>query len=244
MVNCSTRLLNRLLAGRCVLCQQSLRQEPDICEACVADLPWIGHCCQICALPLTDSNQPVCGECLSAPPAFSRTVACWRYETPVAQLISQFKYRRRYAYGQSLCQLAEKSIVSAYTQSDTDSSHGYPDALIPVPMHWFRRIRRGFNHSELLAQRMGQPLGLTIEHVIKRHQFTASQQSLNAAERKQNLKRAFALTATGMQKIQGKRLTLVDDVMTTGATARELSKLLINAGASEVHVWVLARTPH
>jgi ComF family protein len=114
--------------------------------------------------------------------------------------------------------------------------------IAAVPLHWRRHWRRGFNQSELLAKLYARELNIRLFHGLKRSRYTRNQQSLNAVQRKQNLRKAFQLS--GETSIADQRIALVDDIMTTGATAREVSQTLLNAGAAEVHVWVLARTPH
>jgi len=191
--------------------------------------------CQYCALPLAGANL-VCGECLRQPPPFNRTEACWTYQFPVAQLVSAFKYRRKYSYGQTLCQLMTYHLAAAY------AGQPFPDVIVPAPLHWRRHWQRGFNQSELLAKYYSSALNIRLLHAVQRRRSTRSQQSLTAAQRKLNLLNAFHINQ--QEEIAGKCIALVDDVMTTGATAKEISQTLLNAGAAEVHIWVLARTPH
>ena len=225
-----------LLAGRCILCAGPAQPALDLCAPCAGSLPVLGRHCRYCALPLVSHCKLVCGECLRKPPAFSRTEACWYYKFPVAQLVSAFKYDRKYSYGQTLAQLMAQQLAAAYT------AQPLPDFIVAAPLHWRRHWHRGFNQSELLARHYSSALNIRLFHGLQRQRSTRSQQSLTAAQRKQNLRNAFHVNQ--QKPIAGKCLALVDDVMTTGATAREISQVLINAGAAEVHIWVLARTPH
>jgi len=119
-----------------------------------------------------------------------------------------------------------------------------PDLLLPTPMHWRRRLLRGFNQTLLLARdlsgRLSIPLG---DSLCRRVKATPPQQGLSRSKRQKNLKDAFVLSKQGKSALRNKRVALLDDVVTTGTTARELSRLLIRGGAAEVHLWALARTP-
>ncbi|WP_101758319.1 ComF family protein [Oceanicoccus sp. KOV_DT_Chl] len=218
--------------SQCILCAAHGQQQLDLCTACEQELPWLGHHCQRCALPLSQPSAKECGLCQQHPPPFARTVASFAYGPPIAQMISGLKHNKHYGYGRTLCFINTRMIASAYLHSQL------PDLIMPTPLHWSRRLIRGFNQSDLLAQDLSQKLGIPLRHGLIRHKRTPAQQSLNAQQRRRNLRGAFAVKAD----IVGQRIALIDDVMTTGATVREISQLLIKAGAAEVHVWVLART--
>ena len=229
----STRLSPTSIRGRCILCSGSGQLGLDLCLACEREFPFLGPNCISCALPMTQLDERYCGQCLHSPPAFSRTEAIWEYHPPIAQLISAFKYNRQLSYGNVLFKIAASRFASAYYHSL------YPDILTPVPLHWRRRLVRGFNQSELIAQHLAKQLHIPLMRTLKRTKSTASQQSLDANTRRRNLKGAFRVT----EHVEGKVIAVVDDVMTTGATAEEISKCLLHAGAKQVHIWCLARTP-
>ncbi|MFT5578863.1 MAG: ComF family protein [Paraglaciecola psychrophila] len=226
---------NYLLTGQCILCLGQGQSAVDLCSACAAALPRLETRCQQCALPLATSHL-ACGECLIRPPPFSYTAAPWCYQFPVAQLISAFKYQRKYSYGETLGRLMLQQLIANY------AARPLPDSIAAVPLHWRRHWHRGFNQSELLANLYSRKLNIRRFYGLQRHRNTPNQQSLNAAQRKKNLHNAFQISQ--QRTIAGQCIALVDDVMTTGATAREISQTLLNAGAAEVHIWVLARTPH
>lgn len=116
-----------------------------------------------------------------------------------------------------------------------------PDVIAPVPMHWRRKLSRGFNHCEQLAEQLGQSLQRPVFNGLRRIRHSPPQQGLSAEQRRRNLQGAFALR--GKQSVKGLSIALLDDVVTTGSTAEALSQLLLAAGAREVHIWSLARTP-
>lgn len=222
--------------GQCVACLASVRRH-GLCRDCQADLPLNGCQCRRCALPLAlaGSVEVVCGECLRAPPPFQRVIVPWRYQFPVNQLISRYKYQGQRALGQPLIQGLTDEVISALSREPWRR----PDLLIPSPMHPVRQRQRGFNQAEEIAEHLSRniavPWSVTL---LKRHRTSAPQSGLNRRERLANLRGCFHVTGTPPA-----RIALVDDVITTGATARVLAGELIRAGAREVEVWALARTP-
>ncbi|MGB1466783.1 MAG: ComF family protein [Alcanivorax nanhaiticus] len=112
------------------------------------------------------------------------------------------------------------------------------DLICPLPVHWQRRWRRGFDQSERLAHLLSQIWQRPVLSALVRQRATPHQQGLTRRQRQRNLRKAFRCQAN----VQGRHLVLVDDVMTTGSTAREASRVLLDAGAASVRVWCLART--
>jgi len=117
------------------------------------------------------------------------------------------------------------------------------DVIIPMPYHWRKLLMRGHNPSAILARQISAALLTPILHPLKRSKATQSQQSLNKEQRKQNVRKAFTLNPNVQASIKGKRILLVDDVLTTGATANEAAKVLKRFGAKSVIVACIARTP-
>lgn len=222
------------LLGQCILCADHAQPALDLCQACEAELPFLGPHCLQCALPLNTIHEHHCGQCLTSPPPFHRSEAIWLYQPPVAQLLSAFKYQKKLSYGHMLAKIASKQIASAYLPS------ALPEVLCPIPLHWRRHLQRGFNQSELLASRFSCYLDIPLAHHLCRRQSTPPQQGLNAKQRANNLRNVFSVQGD----VRDKTIAVVDDVMTTGATAAEASHCLLAAGAKAVHIWCLARTPH
>jgi ComF family protein len=229
-----------LLPSQCLLCA-SPSGNNLLCIGCHMDLPYTAHrqLCQQCGLQL-ESLSLVCGHCLTHPPAFARCIIPFAYEYPLDALIHRFKYRRHLTSGKLLSQLLAE-YLKHHAQADADWHT--PDLLIPAPMHWLRRWQRGFNQAEVLAQHLAHQLHIPLAtQIVQRTHKTPAQKELTRTERQQNLRKAFMISAKNCTHIQGKRIALIDDVVTTTATVRELSQLLINAGAKDVQVWALART--
>lgn len=221
---------------QCLLCDESTDASSAICSCCEAELPWLGGHCQVCALPLPNHGL-TCGACLRKPPSFTRVEAPWRYAFPVDSLITRFKHQAKWPMGRLLGELLSQHLQHAF-----DEGLPRPDLLLPVPLASKRQRQRGFNQAELLADWLAQQLQLPWQaHWLQRLIDTPAQQQLDAATRKRNLRRAFALSPAA--QIDGLHLTLVDDVLTTGATAESLARLLMKAGAARVDVYCLARTP-
>ncbi|MBL4827617.1 MAG: ComF family protein [Spongiibacteraceae bacterium] len=218
--------------GNCIVCGHRSLRDIDICQACEDDLPWSQHQCQRCALP-TPTDTKMCGQCILSPPTFHYALSVWVYAAPVAQLISAFKYQHCYSYGKVLAKIAAKTIASTHLHK--------PDLLIATPLHWWRHLRRGFNQSDYICNYWSQTLNIPIYRGIQRIKATPAQQSLHLQQRRRNISGAFRMKPSGT--LNGQTVAIVDDVLTTGATANELSRCLLQAGASKVYLWCLARTP-
>jgi ComF family protein len=220
----------------CLLCDEMADGATPICMACETDLPWLGDHCQTCALPLPAAGL-TCGQCLEQPPAFEQVVAPWTYSFPIDSLITRFKHGAKWPFGHLLAELLAQSLQNRF-----DDDLPRPSILVPVPLATKRLRQRGFNQAAMLARWLSNRLDLPCdERLLLRTQDTSAQQALNASERRKNLRNAFALAPD--TSVKGRHLALVDDVLTTGATAQALATLLMNAGAVRVDVYCLARTP-
>jgi ComF family protein len=223
-------------AQTCLLCDEPADAEMPMCVACETELPWLGDHCITCALPLAAADMR-CGECLLEPPAFEQVVVPWLYGFPVDSLITRFKHNAKWPFGHLLA-----DVLGQYLQHRFEEDVPRPEALLPVPMAKQRLRQRGFNQAAMLARWLGKSLDLPCEEqVLRRLQNTSAQQDLDAKARKRNLLQAFSLNPDA--QVKGRHLALIDDVLTTGATAQALARLLMNAGAVRVDVYCLARTP-
>ncbi|WP_271410313.1 ComF family protein [Pseudomonas sp. Q1-7] len=220
---------------RCLLCHGEGGDLP-ICADCETELPWLAGHCVNCALPLPTSGLP-CGDCLKRPPPFERVEAPWRYGFPVDSLITRFKHQARWPLGRLLGELLAQHLEQAF-----NDGLPRPDVLLPVPLAARRLRQRGFNQAQMLARWLGDTLGIPVQaDWLRRVEDGPPQQHLDAAARRRNLRRAFALDA-GVN-VRGLHLAVVDDVLTTGTTAHVLARALKRAGAARVDVYCLARTP-
>jgi ComF family protein len=151
-----------------------------------------------------------------------------RFEFPVDAAVRALKYRRRLEFLPVLAGAMHTALFPARTDCDV---------VVPVPLHFLRHARRGFNQAERLAVRIARRRRLPLFDAVERVRATPPQAGLTASERRRNLDSAFRVHGT----LDGARVLLVDDVYTTGSTARELGRALVSAGAAEISVLVAAR---
>ncbi len=227
----------QLLPGACLLCGLSAGRDIDLCYACEESLPRLGLHCDICANPL--NTLGICGRCQSKRPAFSTVQTPLLYQYPVDLLLQRFKFGGQLTAGKVLSQLLARHIKD---QVDNGKCT-LPDLLIPVPLHWQKRFARGFNQSEIITRELSRQLN--IKHcrgAVKRVINTPAQHHLSRKERQRIPHNTF-VAGRASKILQGTRVALVDDVLTTGSTAQALSQTLLKAGAKSVEIWLLARTP-
>ncbi|MHB1213691.1 MAG: double zinc ribbon domain-containing protein [Thiobacillus sp.] len=212
----------------CLLCGQT-SGPGHLCGACQADLPWHSQPqCPRCALPTPDGQ--VCGACLKHPPAFDHTRAALVYAFPLDRLIPRLKYQGQLAIAPALGECLAQAAASSPR----------PDCLIAMPLHAKRIRERGFNHASEIARAVAKRLDLPLDATsCQRLRDTPPQMGLKHDARRRNVRGAFSCSSA----VQGLRVAIVDDVMTTGTSLDELAKTLKQAGALEVDNWVVARTP-
>jgi ComF family protein len=228
-------LNNRLNIGQalrmrnCLLCEA--RSRDDFCNSCRNSLPHLSQgICIVCSLPLQESR--ICGACLANPPAFDRSIAALEYMFPVDAMLQRLKYGASLAMARVLADLLIARI-------DSSSSLALPDFIVPMPLHPNRLRERGFNQAMEIGRRVSKKTGIALlPDVCRRIRHTPSQTGLPWKEREQNIRGAFICEA----ELEGKRIAILDDVMTTGATLNELAKVLRKRGATHVSGWVVART--
>jgi ComF family protein len=206
----------------------------DLCIDCLNDLPWLATTCRRCGVALPEAELRICGACLNDPPPLDLTVAALRYEYPVSNMIAALKYRKQVCYARVLGELLTIRLQEALTNGEFP----LPDVLVPVPLHPWRQMRRTFNQAELIAGHVARILQLRVDHrVLRRVGNTPPQMGLNRKARLKNLRGSFRASGD----LSGIRIALVDDVITTCSTAREIAAVLKRTGAKEVQAWAVAR---
>ncbi|MDE2345860.1 MAG: ComF family protein, partial [Gammaproteobacteria bacterium] len=212
----------------CLLCGQRSHSRRELCSDCMRELSWNRHCCGICAAPLPEQS-PIrsCGACLKDPPAWDGACSPLLYAWPLNQLLQRFKFNSDLATGKLLGELLAEYLAAGCSTR--------PDLLLPVPLHSARLRQRGFNQARELARPVARRLRLSIAHpgVCVRIKDTAVQSELDAVARRRNLRSAFRVNRC----LAGAHVAILDDVLTTGATASALSTALREAGAARVQVW-------
>lgn len=217
------------LPGRCLLCGGRCAAL-DLCPACLSSLPRATRPCPACAQPLTADQ--LCGHCRRQPPPYARTRAPWLYGPPLDGLILQLKTPAAPAPARTLGRLLARQIRA--------DDLPLPQLLIPVPLHRQRLRERGFNQAALLARQLAAALDLPWRaDLLHKPRESADQRGLDRRQRRRNLRGCFDCRPLP----PGCHVALVDDVVTTGATAWEATAALQRAGAGRVEVWALARTP-
>lgn len=223
-------MLRFLFPAHCLLCGDDGARGRDLCAACFGELPWNRRPCPRCAAPLPpDADDKLCGNCLKALPSWDEAKSPLSYGYPVDRLIQRFKFDGDLPIGRLLAELLADYLAAGGEK---------PHCIVPVPLHPSRLKERGFNQAAELARPVGRRLNIPVRlGVCERVRDTAVQSKLDAAERKKNLRDAFAVKKT----VDGAHIALLDDVVTTGTTMETLTRALKDAGAARVSVWCVAR---
>lgn len=230
-------LINLIYPLRCQVCKVELDPENEryLCEACLEKIrrnppPYCEKCGR--SLPGGKGNS-ICGECLKTDYHFNRAGAPCLYEGVIKDCIHLLKY------GKKLCLIGPLSqLMVDFVKTYLDP--GSIDLVVPIPLHSVKLREREFNQAELLARRIKTSLGIPlISNNLRRVKLRPPQTTLSRKERLANLEGAFKVKKPG--QFRGTSILLIDDVFTTGATANESSKVLLEAGAKKVRVLTLAR---
>jgi ComF family protein len=226
-------LIGRMLPAPCAVCRMVCAQR--VCSACVdRDAPPRPRCAR-CALALP-ARVDRCAECLRDVPPFGSTIAAVDYRFPWNELVDHFKSHDALDRADAIAELMLVAIRRTAAPA--------PDAVIPVPSSRERTRERGYNPAWELARRIARQLELpTRPEALRRIVHTPPQRGSTRAERMRNLRGVFDVALSSRSWLHGRSIALVDDVMTTTATASEATRTLLAAGATEVRVWVAARTP-
>ena len=214
----------------CLLCRLEVEYRHGLCQGCWAKLPVNEIHCERCALPM--AHESLCGHCQRCPPVFDSVIAPLCYQDPIDQMLCALKYHQQLSFA--------RTAAGLITDTVRESGEPMPDLLIGVPMTHRAVRKRGLNQAVFLARLIGRQLGIPVKStLIKKLRETDRQSTLNASKRQRNLKGAFHCKGS----LEDKHIALVDDILTTGATANEISRVLKVAGANRVDIWVCARTP-
>ena len=232
--------LDLLLPPQCLTCAAPVAAHGLFCAACFAAVTLIGApCCARCGLPFASAAQGgrdgTCDACRAAPPRFARARAALRYDAAARRLILPMKHADR---GELAALLAPFLLRAGAPLLDT------AEVLVPVPLHRWRLFARRYNQAALLARALGRLAHRPVlPDALRRLRPTAPLGGKSAAERAAELAGAFAVRASRAGRIAGRRVLLIDDVLTSGATANACAEALLAAGASSVDVLAAARVP-
>ncbi|MGB9151528.1 MAG: ComF family protein [Alphaproteobacteria bacterium] len=234
--NTARRALDLLLPPLCLICDDPVGGAATLCPACWKQIQFIAApLCECCGAPfdIPAGAGMLCGSCLTVRPRYQSARAAMLYDDASRKLVLGFKYGDRTYAAQALAVWMHRAACDFIAQAD---------ALLPVPLHRTRLFRRRYNQSSLLAQQVAalaqKPF---LPDALRRIRATPTQGQRKRKERQENVRGAFAVLPRYAPSIEGKTLVLVDDVLTTGATVEECTRVLLEAGAKQVHVLTLSR---
>lgn len=233
--------LDAVLPPQCLSCGLITDAPGTLCAACWSKMTWLAApLCACCGVPFefdptpdANSAELICAACLRTPPAFARARAVFRYDDAGRGLILAFKHGDRLhgapAFGRWLVRAGAELLASA-------------DYVAPVPLHWTRLAWRRYNQAAILGKEAARVSGRRfVADLLTRTRRTQQQGEMGPAARRKNVRRAFALNRRYASEVAGKRVVLVDDVLTTGATAEECARALLDHNAAAVDLLTLAR---
>lgn len=217
----------------CICCDEFVDSE-GLCHKCWGKIKWIADPkCKICGLPFEIDTGMICIECMNKQPFFDQAIAVLEYDDNSKDIILKFKH-----YDVTYISKQLAIWMNRVAENEIKNS----DMIIPVPIHFRKRLFRKYNQSELLAMELSKISGINYEPEIlikKRH--TTAQEDLSKKERKKNIVGTFDVKKNN--KLSGKKIILIDDVFTTGSTVNECSKILRKNGAKHIIVLTIARVP-
>lgn len=227
--------LDLLLPPLCLSCRAPVARQGGLCAVCWSGVHFLGApCCRRCGVPFAEEVEGGlhCATCLSDPPPYDRARAVFRYDDASKGLVLSFKHADRPGLARFFAPWMARAAADLLSGADL---------IVPVPLHRWRLLSRRYNQAALLA--MGLAKGSSIRCIpdlLVRTRRTASQGTMGREARQRNVKGAIKL-AKSAALIEGKRILLVDDVLTTGATLGECVRVLRQSGAAGVDVVTLAR---
>lgn len=201
-----------------------------VCAACCSALPRVLSPCPTCALPAPFGSR--CGACRVRPPPFAAAYTAFEYAFPLDRLLQSFKYGGQLAHAEFFAGALAERVAQRGPETP------WPDAIVALPLAPSRQRQRGFDQAAEIARRVAAITEVPMQGGLRRTRDTPAQASLPWKERAGNVRGAFAADPT----LAGKRVAIVDDVMTTGATLASAAHAALRAGARTVEVWAVART--
>ncbi len=226
-----------VLPGICMACGRHAPAAAGLCDQCnlrLLNLVGLAYCprCGTTLGPNIPPREDGCRACGHLLPRFAQAVRLGPYAPPLRRLVQRLKYHNRDAMARRLGDMLADAVMMRCADVDFD-------VAVPVPMYWRRRVARGYNHAAVLARFAGHRLGLPVHNELRRVRNTPPQVNLPRTRRIENVKGAFEVSSA--RAVRGARVLLIDDVTTTGATANEAARTLLSAGASSVHLGVVAK---
>ncbi len=234
-------LINAVYPPICIHCHDRVNIPNSLCSACWGNIIWLDdNSCNICHFPFENTNNHalhpdfLCASCIAHPPDYDKARSVFLYNEASRKLVTQYKYGDKTHYAKTY---SEWMLHTGQKLLDET------DILCPVPLHWKRLLLRKYNQSALLTRHIAQQSHLPpLYRLLLKRKNNVPQASLTKKQRLSNAKGVFALNPRYYEQIQGKNITLIDDVTTTNATVNECAKILKKNGAAKVYVLTLAKT--
>lgn len=230
--------VNLLFPPQCAFCQAEITEAgggPLLCDRCLAQFaPDVRPRCQRCAelVPVGFETEETCGGCRGRRLKFDSVTTLGAYDGELRSAVLRMKRAAFDPLAMALGDLLADRLTEPLAVLR-------PDLIVPVPMYWFRRMRRGTNSPEMLAAKLAARLSLPTRRLLRRTRHTQPQAGLSAPQRRKNVRGAFRMRRG--RRLDGARVLLVDDVLSTGATCSEAARALRDGGATRVDVVVVAR---
>ena len=219
-------ILDILCPKTCPMCDKIISRHENICTNCHSKLVYIHEPkCKKCGKELRDEAKEYCADCSVKKHYFDLNVAVFEYSAMVSKSLYKFKYHNRRTYARFYGEAIAKHCAN-------DIRRWNPDVIVPVPIHYKKRIKRGYNQATLIARELGKEINIYVdEKYLYRVVNTRPMKELNKTNRKKNVENAFKIYKN---VVKYKKIILVDDIYTTGSTLDACAKALLGAGASEV----------
>ncbi len=228
--------LNLLFPRKCIICD-SYQTQRDVCSDCWGKITFITKpYCSLCANPFSyeEDDQAICGHCVIKTPKYDKAISILKYDEHSKKLIHKFKYQDQLH--------VLNYLVDLMTNMSSDIINNV-DYIVPVAMHKYKLLKRGYNQAALLAMRIAKNKKITyLPQLLTKENNTSAQAGLKREHRLKNIKNSFSLNPKFKNLIKNKNILLIDDVITTGATIDECCKLLRTAHPEKIFVLTLAKT--
>lgn len=234
MIDILAQISNWCLPRICVGCSfNSNNSHVDLCSFCKTNLPWLDECCYQCGAPMDKITESVvCEHCQQSPPPFNRLCALFTYQQPIIKLLGNLKFGKQLFPAQMFANLLMEAVLQYWYVKQP-----LPELIIPVPLHPRRHRQRGYNQAFEICAPLAKSLSIPVDlDFCQRIKYTQPQTRLEKEHRISNVADAFVARNKAYENV-----VILDDVITTGSTVKELSLALQNVGVKNIDVWCICR---
>lgn len=232
-------LLKLLYPPKCIFCKSPVQDEMfEICPECIEQLPFKdGNLCPVCSVPVPYIyGEMLCPRCRSGKRFFDKAVAPFLYKDEVRSALIAYKFHGKTFYAKTFAQFILKEIEKAPEGEQFD-------IITYVPLHPLRHISRGYNQSKMIAEYIAEKMGLPLTKTLVKIKNTRPLSLQKKKSRQEAVKGVYALKKSALENLKGKKILIIDDIITTGATLSECAHILKKGGAVKVFAAAAAQTP-